>query len=73
MDCEFGAGNGLSASNSRPFISEMNYAAVLIEPLKARYQALCKLYEENDNVITLNKFVGFSDEDTLTTYFQKQI
>jgi hypothetical protein len=62
---EFGAGNGLSASNSRSFITEMNYAAVLIEPMNARYQALSKLYEEYKNVITLNNFVGFEGEDRL--------
>lgn len=62
---EFGAGNGVSASNSRPFITEMNYAAVLIEPMYARYQALNSHYKGNNNVITLNKFVGFKGDDKL--------
>lgn len=62
---EFGAGNGTSASNSRPLIEERNYSAVLIEPMEHRFKILEKLYEENATVHTLKEFVAFKGEKTL--------
>jgi len=62
---DFGAGNGISASNTNFFINEEGFSAVLIEPMKSRYESLKNYYKNNKNVITLNSFVGFSGNNTL--------
>ena len=62
---EFGAGNGLSASNSRRFIVDSKYSAVLIEPVNFRYKLLESLYKDNNAVITLESFVTYEGDSTL--------
>lgn len=62
---EFGAGNGVSASNSKYFIDELKYKAVLIEPMKIRFQKLDEIYADNGFVYTLNRFIKFSGPDSL--------
>jgi hypothetical protein len=62
---EFGAGDGIGASNSRSLIQENGYSAVLIEPEQERYSLLDKLYKNDDNIYTLNEYVHFEGGNTL--------
>lgn len=64
---EFGALDGIYLSNSRNLIEHRNYAAVLIEANRKFYNKLQSLYNSNNDVITINKFVGFNEEDSLDT------
>ncbi len=62
---EFGAWDGVMNSNTRNLIVNFGYSAVLIEGGKEKFTELKKNYSENQKVIALNKFVGFSDNDNL--------
>lgn len=62
---EFGAWDGIMNSNSRNLIINFGYSAVLIEAGKRKFEELKKNYFDNPKVITLNKFVGFSNNDNL--------
>ncbi len=62
---EFGAWDGIMNSNTRNLIVNFGYSAVLIEGGKEKFEELKKNYSSYSNVITLNEFVGFSDEDNL--------
>ena len=62
---EFGAWDGIMNSNSRNLIINFGYSAVLIEAGKRKFAELKKNYSDNPKVITLNKFVGFSNNDNL--------
>lgn len=62
---EFGAWDGIMNSNSRNLIINFGYSAVLIEAGKRKFEELKKNYSDNPKVITLNKFVGFSNNDNL--------
>ena len=61
---EFGAGNGVSASNSINFIEE-GYKAVLIEPMEHRFRLLENLHKNNEGVYTLCRFVEFEGSNSL--------
>src|SRR5438552_3953707 len=60
---EFGAWDGLFLTNTRNLIESKGYSAVLIEPDKSRFRDLQRNYSRHNNVITINKFVGFTEED----------
>jgi hypothetical protein len=62
---EFGAWDGLVGSTSRDLILDHGYSAVLIEGSAEKFSALKKNYADNDRVIPLNRFVGFSATDGL--------
>ncbi len=62
---EFGAWDGIAMSNTRNLIINKNYSAVLIEGDSAKFEELKRNYSENPNVITINKFVGFGEDDNL--------
>lgn len=62
---EFGAGNGVSASNSKFFIEEFGYSALLIEPMKSRFSKLEKLHQKNNSVYTVCRFVDFTGKNSL--------
>lgn len=62
---EFGAWDGVMNSNSRNLILNFGYSAVLIEGGKKKFKELKKNYYDNQKVIALNKFVGFSERDNL--------
>ena len=54
---EFGAYDGEWLSNSRYWIDEHNWSALLIEPNKRNFRKLSARYGNNDRVITQNTFV----------------
>lgn len=62
---EFGAWDGIMNSNSRNLILNFDYSAVLIEGGKQKFEELKKNYSNNQKVIPLCKFVGFSKNDNL--------
>jgi hypothetical protein len=62
---EFGAWDGVRASNSRNLIENHQYKAVLIEGDTAKAKELKNNYSHNPNVHPVNAFVGFHREDGL--------
>jgi hypothetical protein len=62
---EFGAWDGLYLTNTRYLIESKNYSAVLIEGDKCKASRLNKNYAKNNNVTTINKFVGCEPGDSL--------
>ena len=62
---EFGAWDGVFMTNTRNLIESKGYSAVLIESDKSKFRELNHNYSERNNVITLNKFVGFGGDDNL--------
>lgn len=62
---EFGAWDGRFLSNTRNLILSLGYSAVLIEANRKKYTKLQKTYASNEQVITVNRFVGFSETDNL--------
>ncbi len=64
---EFGAWDGITFSNTRNLIENLDYSGVLLEVEKAKFLELDKNYSSSDDVITLNAYVGFTEEDGLDT------
>ncbi len=62
---EFGAWDGITMSNTRNLIIHRGYSAVLIEGDSSKYEELKRNYSRNLNVITINRFVGFDEDDNL--------
>ena len=62
---EFGAWDGQHLSNTRYLIEDFDFNAVLIEGDPVKYSGLKKFYDSNDKVIPLNRFVGWTNSDTL--------
>ncbi|MGD8771100.1 MAG: hypothetical protein PVJ06_13760 [Desulfobacterales bacterium] len=62
---DFGAWDGLYLSNTRNLIEAKDYSAILIEANKEKFAELQKNYAQNKNVITINRFVGFENENNL--------
>ena len=62
---DFGAWDGLYLSNTRNLIEAKGYSAILIEGNKIKFYELKKNYTQNKNVITINRFVGFENENNL--------
>ena len=62
---EFGAWDGIYLSNVRRLIEEEGYSAILIEGDKNKFESLRNNYADNNNVATVNAFVGFNAEDGL--------
>lgn len=62
---EFGAWDGLHLSNSRHFITNHDFSAVLIEGSTDRFLRLESLYADRPDVFTINVFVRTSGADTL--------
>lgn len=62
---EFGAWDGVYLSNVRHLIESKGYSAVLIEANKKRFCDLQNNYSHRVDVIAINKFVGFAEEDNL--------
>lgn len=62
---EFGAWDGIYLSNVRNLIEQAGYSAILIENSKKKFNELRKNCSEYENVIAINAFVGFSDNNNL--------
>jgi hypothetical protein len=62
---EFGAWDGLFLTNTRYLIESKGFSAVLIEADKNKFRNLQGNYSQHGNVITINKFVGFREDDNL--------
>lgn len=62
---EFGAWDGQHLSNTRYFIENYGFNAVLIEGDPVKFRELTKFYCENDKIIPINRFVGWSKPNTL--------
>ena len=67
---EFGAWDGLFMTNTRNLIESKRYSAVLIEADKKKYRKLQRNYSQHDNIITINRFVGFGGTDNLDQILQ---
>lgn len=62
---EFGAWDGIRASNTRYLIENKFYSAVLIEADKQRFEQLRRNYLNHPRVIVLNKTVGWDCNNNL--------
>lgn len=62
---EFGAWDGIAMSNTRNLIINKGYSAVLIEGDSSKFEELKRNYSDNPSVITINRFVGFDEDDNL--------
>jgi len=62
---EFGAWDGVFFCNVRNLIENNDYSAILIEGNKTKFKDLQRNYSQNPKVITINRFVGFDEEDSL--------
>ncbi len=62
---EFGSWDGKKLSNTYNLIDNHDYSAVLIEGNKKRFQDLLKTFGPEKNVIPINAFVGFEENDNL--------
>jgi len=62
---DFGAWDGQFLSNTRNLVEKKGYAAVLIEADKSKFRDLQHNYSQHGDVITINQFVGFTEEDNL--------
>ena len=62
---EFGAWDGLFLTNTRNLIESKGYSAVLIEADRKKFKDLQRNYSQRKNVITINTFVGFKEENNL--------
>lgn len=68
---EFGAWDGMYLTNTRHLIESNGYSAVLIEADKSKFSALQHNYSNRNNVIAINKFVGFTKQDGLDQILSK--
>jgi len=68
---EFGAWDGKYASNSRYFIKEKGYKAVLIEPDDKKFSELKINYSKNPNVTSFCSFVERDGEKSLDSILGK--
>jgi len=62
---EFGAWDGFYCCNTAYLIEDKAYHAVLIEANRSKFNQLQENLSKNKNVILLNRFVGFEDENNL--------
>ena len=62
---EFGAWDGLFLTNTRYLIEAKGFSSVLIEANKDKFSDLQRNYSQRDNVFTINKSVGFREDDNL--------
>lgn len=67
---EFGAGNGVTLSNSRNLILNHEWSGVLIEPSGA-YNKLEELYQNTSNVHVKNMYVGLERDNCLDKILTK--
>ena len=68
---EFGAWDGVNFSNTHNVIRNKKWKGVLIESKGKRYRELLKTYENNKNVLCLNRFVNFQGENSLDNILSK--
>lgn len=68
---EFGSWDGMYLSNTYNLICNHNYSAVLIEGNKKRFKDLVKNFRSNPNIIPMNTFVGFNNDDCLDIILEK--
>lgn len=74
--CEFGAWDGIWASNCRNLIANNGWDAVMIEGDPIRYQDLLKTYNGMKNIRCLNKYVDANKNslnNILTEYERKNL
>jgi hypothetical protein len=62
---EFGSWDGKKLSNTYNLIDNHGYSAILIEGDNKRFQDLLKTFGPEKNVIPINAFVGFEENDNL--------
>jgi hypothetical protein len=62
---EFGAWDGLFMTNTRHLIESKGFSAVLIEADRTKFRDLQRNYSQRSNVIAINRFVGFNEDDNL--------
>lgn len=69
---EFGAWDGLHLTNTRHLIESCGYSAVLIEADRERFESLRRNYAPySGKVISINKLVGFNDDDNLDSLLRE--
>jgi hypothetical protein len=68
--CEFGAWNGMHASNTYNLIKNQNYEGILIEGDKKKFKELCNNIPDK-KIIKINKFVEFLGKNKLDNILKK--
>lgn len=67
---EFGAWDGKHLSNTYNLTENKGYSAVLIEANPEKFTTLDKTYKNKPEIVTLNAFVGFDEDDNLDTLLE---
>lgn len=62
---EFGAWDGVFASNTCRLLRECNWRCVYIEPDPVRFKKLNENHGKNSNAVLINKFIQLKNEDSL--------
>ena len=62
---EFGAWDGQHLSNTKKLVKDSGYSSILIEGDASKFENLKDYYSGNSKVITLNRYVGFEDHNSL--------
>lgn len=70
--CEFGAWDGIWASNCRNLIKNHNWKATMIEGDSQRYDDLINTYQDNKNVQCINAFVD-NNNNSLSQLLKPEI
>lgn len=68
---EFGAGDGMTLSNTYNLIANKGWASIQIERNVKQYAALATTHSDNSNVICIHEVVGFEGESTLDNLLKK--
>lgn len=63
--CEFGAWDGKYLSNTYNLVESKGYKAVYIEGDAKRFQDLLVNSQQNNNIVPIQRFVGYEGEDKL--------
>lgn len=71
--CEFGAWDGIWASNCRNLIKNHNWKAIMIEGNLVRYEELIKTYRNNKRIRCLNSYIDNKENslNNILTYEEK--
>ncbi len=62
---EFGAWDGQHLSNTFALVQRQQYNVVLIEADDRKYRQLCSAYPHKEQAIFINRYVGWSEDDSL--------
>lgn len=69
--CEFGAGNGISLSNTFNLVTKHNAVSLMIENNRKLYEELLKTSDQNKNIIPVNRSVEATGNNSLNNILKE--